>query len=230
MKSVSTIEKITLVFVFTMIIVGLVSSYVSVDLFEKHYINEDGAIEWLTVVGLVLVSCVCFYRSVTLRSKRPSQFIALTLLLGFVFLFVAGEEISWGQRIFQFQSPDWFLAHNRQEETSIHNLQLGQFKVKYWIFDVGIGVTMFLYVAVMMTLYGRKKGFAREVDRWAVPSPQPYQLVSVCLMVVITQLFLNSSETGELTEFGGVFLVLLIIAFPRNQVIYEPETDLGPAE
>lgn len=228
MKSVNTIEKITLVFVFTLIIVGVVSSYVNVDFFE-YYMTEDGAIEWLTVVGLVLGSCVCFYRAVTLRSKRPIQFIALTLLLGFAFLFVAGEEISWGQRIFQFQSPDWFQAHNRQGETTIHNLQFGQFKVKYWIFDVGLGVTMFLYIAVTMPLYGRKKGFARAVDRWALPIPEPYQLVSICLMVLITQLLLKS-PTGELTEFGSVFLVLLIIAFPRNQAIYEPETDLGPAD
>lgn len=230
MKSVSAIEKITLVFVFTLIIAGLVSSYVSINFFEKHYINEDGAIEWLTVVGFVLGSWVCFYRAVTLRSKRQIQFIALTLLLGFAFLFVAGEEISWGQRIFQFQSPDWFLTHNEQGETNIHNLKLGQFKVNYWIFAVGIGVTMFLYFAVMMPLYGRKKGFSRAVDRWGVPIPRLYQLVSGCLMVVTTQLFLNSSETGELTEFGGAFLVLLIIVFPRNRATYEPETGLGPTK
>lgn len=230
MKHVSAIEKITLVFVSALIMVGLVSSYVSVDFFEKHYINEDGAIEWLTVVAFIIGSCVCFRRAVTLRSKRPIQFIALTLLLGFIFLLGVGEEISWGQRVFQFQSPDWFVAHNEQGETTIHNLKIGRVKVNYWIFSVGIGVTMFFYIAVMTPLYGRNKTFARAVDRWAVPIPRLYQVVSGCAMLMMTQLLLNSSETGELTELGGAFLFLLILVFPRNQAIYEPETDLELAE
>ena len=82
MKSVNTVEKIILVFVFALIIVGLVLSYVNVEIFENYYVNEDGAIEWLTVVGFTIGMCVCFRRAVVLRSKRPIQFIALTLLLG----------------------------------------------------------------------------------------------------------------------------------------------------
>lgn len=230
MKSISRIEKITLVLVFALIIVGLVSSYVSVDFFEKHYINEDGAIEWLTVVAFILSSCVCFRRAVTLRSKRPIQFIAITLFLGFTFLFGVGEEISWGQRVFQFQSPGWFHVHNEQEETNIHNLEIGRFKVNYWIFAVGIGITMFLYIIVMTPLYMSKKAFARVVDRWGVPIPRLYQLISGCFMVAITQLLLNSSETGELTEFGGAYLFLLILVFPLNRVIYEPQIDLELTE
>jgi len=43
------------------------------------------------------------------------------LLLGFIFLFGAGEEVSWGQRELHFKTPD-FLESNRQKEANIHNL------------------------------------------------------------------------------------------------------------
>jgi hypothetical protein len=36
--------------------------------------------------------------------------------------FVAGEEISWAQRLIAFQPPEVFLEHNYQQEANLHNL------------------------------------------------------------------------------------------------------------
>lgn len=44
------------------------------------------------------------------------------LLLGLLFIFGAGEEISWGQRIFNIQTPEVLEKVNYQQETNIHNL------------------------------------------------------------------------------------------------------------
>ena len=41
---------------------------------------------------------------------------------GTVVLFIAGEEISWGQRIFGYPTPDWIVERNRQREFNFHNL------------------------------------------------------------------------------------------------------------
>lgn len=35
---------------------------------------------------------------------------------------IVGEEISWGQRIFGFETPDWLKTKNLQKETNFHNL------------------------------------------------------------------------------------------------------------
>ena len=40
--------------------------------------------------------------------------------------FIAGEEISWGQRIFEVASPEYFLSTNKQLETNLHNLDFVQ--------------------------------------------------------------------------------------------------------
>jgi hypothetical protein len=53
------------------------------------------------------------------RGDRP--FGALYVILAFGFFVIAGEEISWGQRIFQVQSPEFFLQYNEQQELNIHN-------------------------------------------------------------------------------------------------------------
>ena len=38
-----------------------------------------------------------------------------------LFFVVAMEEISWGQRIFSVQSPEFFQTYNGQQEITLHN-------------------------------------------------------------------------------------------------------------
>jgi len=44
---------------------------------------------------------------------------------GFALLFfvIAGEEISWGQRILGIETPESFAAHNVQQEINLHNIE-----------------------------------------------------------------------------------------------------------
>jgi len=51
------------------------------------------------------------------RTPRNLVYLALALIL----FFGAAEEISWGQRILGFETPD-FLRENEQEEFTVHNL------------------------------------------------------------------------------------------------------------
>jgi hypothetical protein len=48
------------------------------------------------------------------------------LALILLFLFIALEEISWGQQIFHFSTPEEIAAHNVQSETTLHNLDIFQ--------------------------------------------------------------------------------------------------------
>lgn len=95
----------------------------------KEYTKEDGIIENLTAVFYIIASIICiitFYKSKSaekiyfLQMKRNSFF----LLLGLFFFICFGEEISWGQRLFDFHSSKWFIAHNIQKETNLHNLNI----------------------------------------------------------------------------------------------------------
>ena len=44
------------------------------------------------------------------------------MLLGAGLLFVAGEEVSWGQRILGFEGPERLVEANIQSEANLHNL------------------------------------------------------------------------------------------------------------
>jgi len=79
---------------------------------------EDGVVEYLSVVfwGVGLIF------SIILTIKKKNKLIA------FVFLFVCfiwiGEEISWGQRIFNIETPELIANANKQSELNFHNLYI----------------------------------------------------------------------------------------------------------
>lgn len=93
---------------------------------------EDSILEWGTVV-LALIASVFFFTSGVLGSR-----FAFTLCIAW--LIFALEEISWGQRIFGIESPEFFLEYNYQQETNIHNFFINP--LVQWYYN---GFNLFLF-------------------------------------------------------------------------------------
>lgn len=93
--------------------------------------REDGPIEALTFLFLLVASSFMLYVYWQLRGQ-PDKGGAKRcyLLLGLLFLFGAMEEISWGQRIFNYQI-EFIQNANSQDETNFHNLKMFQTLSKY---------------------------------------------------------------------------------------------------
>lgn len=93
----------------------------------KQITREDGMVEMSTAVFYFLAACLLIYLFIQSKSKEKIYFLRTKrnfffLLLGLLCLFFAGEEISWGQRIFNIETPEYFEKYNRQSEINIHNL------------------------------------------------------------------------------------------------------------
>ena len=56
------------------------------------------------------------------RQTVPWRYRALYVLFAFSAMFVALEEMSYGQHFFGWDSPTWFNAHNKQGEANLHNV------------------------------------------------------------------------------------------------------------
>ena len=77
---------------------------------------EDMAFEMLQA-QLFACSALLLFRARALAGGT-ARHVLLLGALGFIFL--AGEELSWGQRILGFDTPEFWL--NSQNETTIHNI------------------------------------------------------------------------------------------------------------
>lgn len=78
---------------------------------------EDGFFEYLTAILFFMAAVLMLNAAI---KKKNWWFAGLFLLL-----FVgAGEEISWGQRLFGIETPDELKKVNVQGEITLHNLEL----------------------------------------------------------------------------------------------------------
>ncbi|HLE10271.1 MAG: hypothetical protein A2504_04775 [Bdellovibrionales bacterium RIFOXYD12_FULL_39_22] len=227
-------EKIILSLIFSVIIVGvlialfeklhLFSSLLLIDgkksFFKKIYTREDGLVEWLQFAGLVAGALLCFYRFLILRGKRSLLFLLCTFVLGGMFFFVAGEEISWGQRIFDVKSSIFFAKNNTQGETNLHNLKLGGIRLNKLIFGLGATLVFAFYLLGLPQLYKKKRWLAEWIDRLACPIPRKEHLISFVAILILYYLTL-SSKRGELLEVGGYWVLFLITYNPFNAHIFD---------
>lgn len=131
----------------------------------KWFTDEDQVAENLQVLFLTLALVLCF---VVMRRiwKAGYRVIALLYLaLGLGIFFLTGEEISWGQRIFGWQTSESMRAINKQGETNIHNLESVRFVFKWIVVTIG-AFGLFLPLIVV-----RSKALApyREVTSLVVP-------------------------------------------------------------
>jgi hypothetical protein len=126
--------------------------------------QEDGLLESLTVLALV-ISGVNLFRSARLAvldSNDKRNVFLLFFMATFCWL-VAMEEISWGQRIFLWDTPFAMQKMNSQNETNLHNLSANCTQLEQ-IFTVCFSLILLVSVALKNTLVpiGMRKIFPGE--------------------------------------------------------------------
>lgn len=149
--------------------ISLYFGFTDEDFFNERIANEDGIIENIGAFMLLLISILCLSRLVKQWKGRAILWKLGTAAFVLAFFFGAGEEISWGQRIFEVESGAFFQEHNIQGETNLHNLVVGETKINKLVFSQLLLLTMFLYLIIIPIFYPKKRWLQRLMDRFAVP-------------------------------------------------------------
>ncbi|MCL5245914.1 hypothetical protein M4I21_08870 [Cellulophaga sp. 20_2_10] len=217
-----TRDKIVYAVLFVICSVGLYFGLTDKDFFDKSYAQEDGLVECGTALALFIVSLICFYRLLTISKGKSITWKIGTFLFAILFLFGAGEEISWGQRIFEVQSSEFFIENNAQGETNLHNMVVGETKVNKLIFSQLLMVVMVLYLIVSPFLYRKQQWFKNLVNMFAVPIVKWHHTIA---FLAATALVISNpaGRTWEVYElvFGAIFI--LIFLAPLNDSIFKKE-------
>lgn len=217
------LERIGFVFVFILCVVGVYFSRTDLLYFESSYVGEDGPLEWLTVVALLTGMIMCIYRARILSPFRNKRFIFCLYFTAFVFFFGLMEEISWGQRIwtalFDFRVPEFFQKYNTQGETNLHNLKFGNFKINKIIFGTFLGIFIVFYFLILPVLYRKVESVKEKVNDWGLPLPKNYHIVAYVSLALLAEAVMGGKK-GEILEFGGSWIVLLMLFEPYNRTIF----------
>ena len=78
---------------------------------------------------------------------------AAAIIFALTCLFIAGEEMSWGQHFFNWSTPEYWAAINRQDETNLHNVSPWFNQRPRLVLEIGIFVG-----AIVLPLWQPAKG------------------------------------------------------------------------
>jgi capsular polysaccharide biosynthesis protein len=84
--------------------------------------DEDGLLEWLQFIGFAAASVFALGCARRLQNDGRRWLALAYLLFALGCFFTAGEEVSWGQRIIGYGTPESLEQVNEQEEVTIHNI------------------------------------------------------------------------------------------------------------
>jgi hypothetical protein len=218
-RRLTVLETAVLVFVGVITLIGIISSRINLPWFENVYVAEDGFVENLTLVPLLAAAVVSVIYWSRLARHHSHLFSLIMWGICLFSIFVAGEEISWGQRIFGVESSEFFQRHNAQQETNLHNLVVGGTKINRVIFSQLLTAAMALYLLVIPYLYTKKAKWNSFIDWAGIPIPRSYQTIA-CLALFAAISLIPSGKNAEILEGAIVHIFLLILLFPRNAHVF----------
>lgn len=205
-------------------------SAMSREAFFTYFGAEDSLIENMTAVLLGVCGLVLILRVLKLRTTLSHGALALGLVYGLVYIWAGGEEISWGQRIIGFESPEFFQENNDQQEFTFHNLVIGDVKLDELIFGPVLSYIILSYLILLPLLWQRVAWVRTLTDRMVIPVPRLHH-AAFALIVTLIIPFLGESRRWEVYECIFALLSLAIFLNPANPLTAKAqEPDARPAD
>lgn len=220
MEQLSKIEKIAYLILGLLVLFGLYLGITDEVYFDTKFAQEDGPVEWGTAIMLFGIFVLSLYRLITMGAKKKILWCIGTFIFAVLFLFAAGEEISWGQRIFAVESSEFFLKNNAQGETNLHNLMVGEKKINKIIFSQLLFLVMFLYLIVTPVLYRKQDWFKKLANNFAVPIVKWHHTIAFLVATVLVALN-PSDRKWEVYELAFGVIFFLVFIGPLNKLVFE---------
>jgi hypothetical protein len=137
----------------------------------------------------------------------------------------SGEEISWGQRIFQFSTPDYLLVYNKQKEFNFHNIWTWEINFFYKCFTILFGI-------ILPVIVFHFKAISRITIKLKLPVP-PISIGIFFLLdwivfrtmlyiLPVNRVFDYYASDTEIYEFVTSFILALLSLYfyiNRNSII-----------
>jgi hypothetical protein len=192
--------------------------------FQGHLAKDgrgSGIIEHLTVI-ILIPGILAGIRTFLLRGKFPHRLTGYWVLAWTAAcIYFAGEEASWGQWYFNWETPEFVRSINDQGETNLHNTTSWLDQKPRTLVELFILAAVFAPPLLRVTDCGKRfkeSDFFSFVTTWILA---PRGLLSAGLLYVMVKAsgflsggIFHSIGNGELREFIiAWFLTLYLISY-----------------
>ena len=181
----------------------------------QSLVKEDGIIEYLTAIFLLSISIFLIKKLLETEDIISVNNLGI-IIFSIIFFFGFGEEISWGQRIFNIETPTFFAQNNLQSETNIHNLMIGGVKLNKLIFTNGLFLIFSFYFLAFPYLHFKSSKVRSFINKFSILLPRYSQsLIFICSTIVIY--IFDHERISELWECLFAFTMLITCINPLNK-------------
>jgi hypothetical protein len=177
--------------------------------------QEDGVIEYATAVAYLVAAAAMFLATARHRWRK-----LWCILIGVVFAGIAGEEISWGQRLLGVDTPDELRQINVQGELNLHNIEGVHENVRL----VGLVALAILYIGLPLSV-ALSRHAAALLGRLKFPLPRPIKATVISAgvgMALMAAPRLGGGEYFPLDEMGELCLSLAAVGFGISTASHRP--------
>lgn len=198
----------------------VIFSLAGLNAYENFIIKEDGLLE--TCSFFIWLGLAVVFVGYGLALKKSTLKLCVYFFVALCALFIAMEEISWGQRVFDIQTPKVMQEMNLQQEINLHNLKVGNIRINRILTRVG-GLVILIYFFIFPWLYQRKNKFVVGiVNYFKAPMIELKYVWIILVYALISDLWVSHERHGELMEFYAPFLILLMFAGGYKKVKESP--------
>ena len=189
--------------------------------------KEDGVVESIGALFL-LTSAVLFF--ITFLKDRDSNdlFIIKTsknyffLFFAILFFFAFGEELSWGQRIFNLKAPEILDEINYQREINFHNLKIFS---EFGLLNANhiatlLGVTYCLIIPLLYNKWPFAKKMLNKINLPIVPAWLSLFILfsySLSLMLKFGFGYTQSATEVKETSISFLFVIFSITCLTKDR-------------
>lgn len=158
--------------------------------------------------GMELVgAALCCYMMLVNRKKHRKTAI-ICFLLAIILFLMAGEELSWGQRIFNWKTPDLIATYNIQKETNFHNLATQLFQNTLYFGGWVLLILLPLFsLSLTKWLHDHKLAYLANF----LP-PQQFTLIFAPAFMLSDPLLANYQDASGVYYNSNLFIILGTVA------------------
>jgi hypothetical protein len=170
----------------------------------RAILQEDGPFENIQAV-LFFLSGLGFVL-IYIKNSKNWWYLAVSLLL----FALAGEEISWGQRIFSIASPAWEMKDNVQGELNLHNIN----GIHQHIRLAGVLFCIFYFVVIpfLSKYIATIRGFIAKLRLPVYPIWGELVMIIGISVMVYDRGILHRTDT-QMTEIAETFISIGMFYF-----------------
>jgi hypothetical protein len=189
--------------------------------FHRVVLSEQGLVELGTAAFYLVGAAAAVGLAWRTRGSVPQRYRVLYMCYAIAALFVALEELSYGQHLFSWESPAWFAVHNTKGEVNLHNL-IGS-KPSRVLYDTGHIIFPVGCIVLPLLLMQRREAYTpRHWSYYLMPRGELIAVVVLAgLLGLVRKLALvalvYSAALSELVEFywGAAALLYVGVMWQR---------------